>query len=152
MGQNPVPPVNILISTKLIKMGGAPTPKWYSIGFEPQPFVARGFSRSRHPTPGFERTWLGPGRDAEVREPSVAPHLCFQLLHTHAFTESDFLSFHTWPTIKNVSRETPSGFFLASFPLPPRVWEPFLLPDLLPQPLGPPPRFRQAAENCRGLG
>ena len=30
MGQNPVPPVNIPIPTKIgSKMGGAPTPKWY---------------------------------------------------------------------------------------------------------------------------
>ena len=33
-----VPPVNIPIPTKIgSKMGGAPTPKWDSIGFDPQP-------------------------------------------------------------------------------------------------------------------
>ena len=38
MGQNPVPPVNIPIPTKIgPKMGGAPTPKWEPIGFDPQP-------------------------------------------------------------------------------------------------------------------
>ena len=39
MGQNPVPPVNIPIPTQTgSKMGGAPTPKWDPIGFDPQPF------------------------------------------------------------------------------------------------------------------
>ena len=38
MGQQPVPPVNIPIPTKMKpKMGGAPTPNWYPIGFDPQP-------------------------------------------------------------------------------------------------------------------
>ena len=38
MGQKPVPPVNIPIPTKIgSKMGGAPTPKWDTIGFDPQP-------------------------------------------------------------------------------------------------------------------
>ena len=38
MGQKPVPPVNIPIPTKIKpKMGGAPTPKWDPVGFDPQP-------------------------------------------------------------------------------------------------------------------
>ena len=38
MGQNPVPPVNIPIPTKIgSKMSGAPTPKWGPIGIDPQP-------------------------------------------------------------------------------------------------------------------
>ena len=39
MGQNPgYPPVNIPIPTKIpTKMGGAPTPKWDFMGFDPQP-------------------------------------------------------------------------------------------------------------------
>ena len=42
MGQNPVPPVNIPIPTKIgSKMGGELTyqPKWDPIGFDPQPHV-----------------------------------------------------------------------------------------------------------------
>ena len=35
MSQNPIPPVNIPIPTKIgSKMGGAPTPKWDPIGFD----------------------------------------------------------------------------------------------------------------------
>ena len=35
-----VPPVNIPIPTKIgSKMGGAATPKWDPIGFDPQPYV-----------------------------------------------------------------------------------------------------------------
>ena len=38
MGQNPVPPANIPIPTKIgSKMGGAPTPNWDPIGFGPRP-------------------------------------------------------------------------------------------------------------------
>ena len=38
-GQNPVPPVNIPIPTKIgSKMGGAPIPKWDTIGVDPRPF------------------------------------------------------------------------------------------------------------------
>ena len=38
MGQNPVPPVNMPIFTKIgSKMDGAPIPKWDPIGFEPWP-------------------------------------------------------------------------------------------------------------------
>ena len=38
MGQNSVPPVNTPIPTKIgSKMGGAPTPKWDPVGFDPQP-------------------------------------------------------------------------------------------------------------------
>ena len=38
MGQNPSPPVNIPIPTKIgSKMGGAPTRKWDPSGFDPQP-------------------------------------------------------------------------------------------------------------------
>ena len=37
-GSNPVPPVNIPIPSKIgSKMGGAPTPKWAPIGFDPRP-------------------------------------------------------------------------------------------------------------------
>ena len=38
MGQNPVPPVNIPIPTKIgFNISGAPIPKWDPIGFEPWP-------------------------------------------------------------------------------------------------------------------
>ena len=44
MGQNPIPPVNIPISTTVgSKMGGAPTPKWNPIGFDPQLFKPQVF-------------------------------------------------------------------------------------------------------------
>ena len=37
MGQNPVPPVNIPLPTKIgSKVGGAPIPKWDPIGVDPQ--------------------------------------------------------------------------------------------------------------------
>ena len=40
MGQNPLPPVNIPIPTKIgSKMSDAHTPKWYH-WFDPQPYVA----------------------------------------------------------------------------------------------------------------
>ena len=39
MGQKLVPPVNIPIPTKIgSNMGGAPTPKWNPIDFDPQPY------------------------------------------------------------------------------------------------------------------
>ena len=41
MGQNPVPPVNIPILTKIgSRMGGAPTPKRDPIGVDPQPCLS----------------------------------------------------------------------------------------------------------------
>ena len=52
MGQNPVPPVNIPISTKIgSKMGGAPapTPKWDPMGFDPWPFRAHRVPPRCHP-------------------------------------------------------------------------------------------------------
>ena len=46
MGQDPVPPVNIPIPTKIgSKMGGAPTPKWDPIGLDPQPVGISSFGR-----------------------------------------------------------------------------------------------------------
>ena len=43
MGQNPLPPVNIPIPTKIgSKMGGAPTPKWDTTGFDPQSSLPEG--------------------------------------------------------------------------------------------------------------
>ena len=43
MGRKPVTPVNIPIFTNISsKTGGAPTPKWDPIGFEPQPVDLRG--------------------------------------------------------------------------------------------------------------
>ena len=40
MGQKPVHPVNIPTPTRIgSKMGGAPTPKWDPIRFDPQPFA-----------------------------------------------------------------------------------------------------------------
>ena len=62
MGQNPVPPVNIPIPTKTgPKMGGAPSPKWDPIGFEPWPHVSF-FSRDPSQMEGF------PGTSPQVRE------------------------------------------------------------------------------------
>ena len=57
MGQNPVPPVNIPIPTKVSKMGGAPTPKWDTIGFDNHGQIvslsfSRGASGARQSLPG----------------------------------------------------------------------------------------------------
>ena len=50
MGQNPVPPVNIPIPTKIgPKMGGAPTPKWDPIGFDNHSRMSVSEAFQRHP-------------------------------------------------------------------------------------------------------
>ena len=50
MGQNPVPPVNMPIPTKIKpKMGGAPIPRWDPIGFEPWPYPFRMGQKGNQP-------------------------------------------------------------------------------------------------------
>ena len=52
MGQNPVPPVNIPIPTKIgSEMGGALTPKWDPIGFDPRDSVASAHLQNHWPPP-----------------------------------------------------------------------------------------------------
>ena len=65
MGQNPVPPVNIPIPTKIgSKMGGAPTPKQDPIGFDPQPNECLSKRQTtfwlvrEEPTENLLRVWL----------------------------------------------------------------------------------------------
>ena len=75
MGQNPVPPVNIPIPTEITsqfplkstKMGGAPTPKWDPIGFEPQPYKPR--------MPGAKHPATLPQHLAEIRRWHGRNHL-----------------------------------------------------------------------------
>ena len=70
MGQNPVPPVNIPIPTKT-KIGGAPTPKWDPIGFDPQPYVAPQVGRGSRSVPQalVPRGWADPGRSSDRAPP-----------------------------------------------------------------------------------
>ena len=65
MGQNPVPPVNIPIPTKIPKMGGAPTNQNGTIGVEPRPFPTardQGSPKRRSgPTSSWSRWGRAPG-------------------------------------------------------------------------------------------
>ena len=69
MGQNPVPPVNIPMPTKIgSKMGGAPKPpKWDPIGVEPRPYVNGPMSCNHHESNNSYGFSAPPGVAQQIR-------------------------------------------------------------------------------------